>query len=357
MNIVGIDMGKYKSYVVVEREGKVVREEYVETTKEGITGSLQGVDNPTVVLESCSILDRAVNMLEGYKIVAAHPSQVHMISSSMKKTDKNDAHTLIKLYKAGYLPTSYVPSNPTKQLRDLCRAKRFLVSKRTSIKNKIRDVAFRNGIDFENFNSRTKKELEGSSKLLEVLVDNLDCVSNEIKSLESEIASKCKDNSYAKLLKTIPGIGDYSGLGISSEIGEIERFESEGKICAYAGLVPRIFQSGNIERRGHLIKHCDNFIKYLLIECITIHVNRCGRCFICRDYWETRRRCGTKTARVSAARRMLKTMYYMLKLGQDFDSYLRGRGVRQWNSAAMRPSSDCAPLPPDMQVRLPPCGR
>ncbi len=347
MNIVGIDMGKYKSYVVVEKDGTVVREGYVETTREGITGSLLDIEDPTVIVESCSILDWVANILDGYNIVAAHPSQVSLITHSNKKTDKNDAHTLIALYKCGHLPTSWIPPKKLRELRDLCRARRFLVSKRTSMKNKIRDMAFRNGIDFERFNKSMLNALRTSSPLLSVFVGTLDGLESEIHDIDAAIAKEAYDNDYAKLVKTIPGFGDYSSLSISAEIGDINRFANEDKVCAYAGMVQKTYQSGNIERKGHLIKQCNNFIKYLLIECVTIHVNRCGRCFICRNYRFKKRERGTKTARVSAARKLLKVIYYMLKRNQDFGSYLRDRDVRQWNSTALRSSLDCAPLPID----------
>lgn len=338
MNIVGIDMGKDKSYVVVEQDDVTAREGYVETTREGLMSYLQGLENPTIILESCSILDWAVTILDGYKIVAAHPSQVHVISSSMKKTDKNDAHTLIDLWKAGYLPTSYVPEVRIRRLRDLCRSRRFLVSKRTAIKNKLRDIAFRESVPFERFNKTSMNNLRAESCLLSILVDNLECTSKQISGLDLEISKGIPADKYAQLLKTIPGIGNYSALAISAEIGEIGRFANEEKISAYVGLVPRVFQTGNREWKGHLIRKCDDFIKYLLIECVAIHVNRCGKCFICRDYRRAVYEKGPKTARVAAARRLLKVIYYMLKSDQTFWSYLSGKGMRQWNSAAMRPS-------------------
>lgn len=345
MNVIGIDMGKYKSYVVVETNGKVVREGYVETTREGITDSTLGVKDPVIVLESSCLLDNAVAMLDGYNIVAAHPSRVNVITSSMKKTDKNDAHTLIDLYKAGYLPTSYVPPPHIREARDLARARLYLGRRRTSIKNKIRDLAFRKGVMFKGFRRETIEELSGVSPLVKVFIGDLKGISAEMKEIEKQITEMVKSDKYAKLLQTIPGIGNYSGLGLSAEIGDVSRFADEDRICAYAGLVPRVFQTGTKEWKGHLRKDCDKFMKYLLIECVAIHVNRCSRCFICREYYLTRTRKGSKTARVSAARKLLKVIYYMLKLDQDFDSYLRERGMRQWNTAAPRPSLDCAPSP------------
>jgi len=356
MNIVGIDMGKDKSYVVVESDDKVIREGYVATTREGITGSLLGVDNPTIILESCSILDYAMTILDGYKIVAAHPSQVHVITHSNKKTDKNDTHALIDLYKCGHLPTSYVPPKPIRELRDLCRSRRFLGSKRTSVKNKIRDIAFRNGIRFKGFDKATMNELRAASPLNSIFADELDGINRQINALERMISKSLQGSTYAKHLKSIPGVGAYSALAIASEIGDVVRFGNEDGICAYAGLVPRVFQTGNREWKGHLIKQCDNFIKYLLIECIAIHVRRCKKCFVCESYYDIQHERGTKTARISAARKLLKVMYYMLKSDQDFGLYMRDRRARQWNTTAMRSSSDCAP-PATIQVSLPQCGQ
>ena len=50
-------------------------------------------------------------------------------------------------------------------------------------------------------------------------------------------------NTY---LKTIPGVGNYSALIISSEIGDIARFHRPEKLSAYAGIVPSVRNSAEI---------------------------------------------------------------------------------------------------------------
>ena len=49
----------------------------------------------------------------------------------------------------------------------------------------------------------------------------------------------------AELLTTIPGVGPYTVLLIYSEIGDIRRFSDPEKLCSYAGLAPRVEQSGS----------------------------------------------------------------------------------------------------------------
>ena len=54
------------------------------------------------------------------------------------------------------------------------------------------------------------------------------------------------------VLDTIPGIGALLGLTLASEIGDVARFGSPRKLIGYAGLAPKINQSGDRSRTGAL---------------------------------------------------------------------------------------------------------
>lgn len=147
MDIVSIDLGKRNSYVVVEKGGTVVKEGYTTTTKEGFDEFFGIVDKPTLIAESSCTLDRAATIIEysspDSNIIVAHPMKVKIISESFNKTDKNDAHTLLDLYKAKYLPQSYLPEKKIRDERNLCRNRNFPIKQRTAIKNRIHDQAYR----------------------------------------------------------------------------------------------------------------------------------------------------------------------------------------------------------------------
>ena len=53
---------------------------------------------------------------------------------------------------------------------------------------------------------------------------------------------------------TIPGIGEPLGLTIASEIGDIGRFPTAGKLVGYSGLTARIKQSGQSSHVGRISK-------------------------------------------------------------------------------------------------------
>ena len=93
----------------MEDNGKLVKEGYVETTKDGFSTFFGQVDNPKLIVEASSTVNRIANMFEGYNLTVAHPAKVKLIAQSVKKTDKVDAHTIMDLYKKDYLPKSYLP--------------------------------------------------------------------------------------------------------------------------------------------------------------------------------------------------------------------------------------------------------
>jgi hypothetical protein len=118
---IAIDLGKWKSYVVMEDNDRVVKEGYTETTKDRFSTFFGKVDNPKIIVEASSTINRIANIFEGYDITVAHPAKVKLIAQSVKKTDKVDAHTIMDLYKKDYLPKSYLPSKKIRDMRDICR--------------------------------------------------------------------------------------------------------------------------------------------------------------------------------------------------------------------------------------------
>ena len=159
MNI-AIDLGKQKSYVVMEDNDIQIKEGYVETTKESFTEFFGDTKNPNLIVEASSTLNRIANMFEEYaNITVANPTKVRLIAESVKKTDKVDAHVLMDLYKKDYLPRSYLPPKEIRDARDLCRDRALLVKQSTGLKNKIRYHAYCLGINFKTFSKKKIKEL------------------------------------------------------------------------------------------------------------------------------------------------------------------------------------------------------
>lgn len=98
-------------------------------------------------------------MLPQHEIRAANPYKVRLIAESLNKTDRNDAHILLDLFKRSYMPESYLSPDDIRECMNICRNRYFLVRQRIAVKNGIRDQAFRLGLDFKGY---TKRNLDMS---------------------------------------------------------------------------------------------------------------------------------------------------------------------------------------------------
>ena len=317
-----MDVGKNRTYGIIEKDGEIMKEGYVLTSKEEFSKFLEGIGEATVIVEASSTIDRIVSFLPGYNIRVANPLKVRLIAESMNKTDRNDAHILLDLYKKSYMPESYLPSREISDARNVCRNRNFLIRQRTAIKNRIRDQSYRLGIDFSGYNKKNISMLSEASPVLKILINDVENVNQQIDEIDLQIADKWESNRYAKIIETIPGIGKYGSLAIASEIGDVERFPREDNISSYAGLVPRIYQSGAREYKGHITSG-NKFLKYILVECVQVHVMLEADSDITEAYRRIKLRSGANKAKIAAARHLLRMIYYMLKRGQSYDSYER----------------------------------
>ena len=69
------------------------------------------------------------------------------------------------------------------------------------------------------------------------------------------------------VIMTIPGIGSTNGGMILGEIGDIHRFSTPGKLLAFAGLDPSVYQSGNFQaKKTRMSKRGSRVLRYALMN-------------------------------------------------------------------------------------------
>jgi transposase len=103
---------------------------------------------------------------------------------------------------------------------------------------------------------------------------------------------------------------------IAAEIGEIERFASPAKPAGYSGLCPRVYQSGESDRRGPLSKQGPRYLRWALVEAATV---ACRHPIYRERYERTKRRLGKQRGpKVDLARRLAEAIWHMLSRNQPF---------------------------------------
>ncbi len=94
----------------------------------------------------------------------------------------------------------------------------------------------------------------------------IDLLDERIGPLDQELRPLAAADARVVLLDTIPGVGELLGLTLASEIGDISRFASPRKLIGYAGLAPRINQSGDRSRTGALSKAGSRTLRWAAVE-------------------------------------------------------------------------------------------
>lgn len=132
-----------------------------------------------------------------------------------------------------------------------------------------------------------------------------------------------KHDPNAQLLESIPGVGRFTALTLSSEIDKINRFSDSHKLCTYAGIVPSVRNSANTIHHCKITRRGSNMLRYVLVESIHSHVRYAKDSNITKFYLRLAKKRGTSKAAVTAASKLLRIIYWMLKYDMTFDQCIR----------------------------------
>jgi transposase len=225
-----------------------------ELSKEDVLG-VESISNTRYFVE------QIVDCIKEVKII--NPSQFSVICKSVKKTDKNDAKTIAEFLSKGMVPEARLKEKTAAQINSLASTRDKFVKLRTVLKNKIHNLLNANGIDTSREEFSSKESLSSVLKYkvdpivkveLRIIVREITSLNESIKELDKELEERGKDMEGFESITSIKGVGKKSGAILLSVIGKIDDFENEKKLAAYFGIVPRVYQSNEKERQGHITK-------------------------------------------------------------------------------------------------------
>jgi len=330
MNYIGIDLHKKFSQVTVLGEGGEIKERVkIDNREEVLNRHFNNFDEPSkVVIEATFSWGWLADYLQSRKIevMLAHPQKVKAIASAQIKTDKVDSLILAKLLRADMIPTAYFCPKPLREVKEVLRSRASLVGLKTQVKNKIHSLLHKYNIredeKFSDLFGKSGKEFLNSLELgeyttpvLKRYLETLSFLEEEIKKTSVDLRQVFEKDEVAQFLERLPGIGFYTAIILSKEIGNIGRFFSAKHLCSYAGLVPSTYQSGEHTRHGK-IKQGNKYIRWVLIEAVpkTIGKDKVLNAF----YQKIKAKKGHNKAKVATARKMLGQIWYLLKTKQSF---------------------------------------
>jgi transposase len=323
---VGLDVHKrYSYYAMVDGRGIEVKKDRFRTTGEELKGFASTLpEGSQVAIEASASGSFVYEQLDeqGVEVHLAHPTMVKPFAKKHVKTDKIDAIVLAQLLRMEYLPESYVPGEEMRDLRTLVRHRAGLVRIRTSLKNRVHALLTMEGVQppavSDLFGKRGREFLE-TVKIREprrLALDNylrvLDVLSERITKVEETLQEKAELTKEVGWLESLPGIGFHNALLILSELGEVTRFSSPQALVCYAGLVPKVAQSGDHVRYGHINRQSNGFLRWALIQSAWSAVRSSTPNRFQRIYQKVKARRGTKVAIVATARHLAESVYWVL---------------------------------------------
>jgi transposase len=215
-------------------------------------------------------------------IKVANPSKMTWIYRTSKKNDKIDARKMAVLLSIGELPEVYMPSKAIRQWRETILHRKKMVCKATQVKNRIRATfkakgyskAYDKGSWWKKSNRTWMKEVcqesINTSELWHIHADNLieelELLENQIKKITSYLDEYLDKKPGCKLLMSIPGIGPRTAESILAYTDDIGRFSNYKQYCSYFGLTPKLDESGQNRRLGHISKHGPSVVRGFLCE-------------------------------------------------------------------------------------------
>lgn len=152
------------------------------------------------------------------------------------------------------------------------------------------------------------------------LIKNLKEHLDEAEKTVNEMIKLAQDLPDFTIIKSIPGIGDNLAARILAEIGDISKFRSFNQLIAYAGIDPRIYESGqqtgehmHITKKGNKRLRC---LLYLAVTC-SIRLKRDDNKI--KDYYIKKKQQSnplcSKAAKIACANKLLRIIYNMCKNG------------------------------------------
>ena len=157
---------------------------------------------------------------------------------------------------------------------------------------------------------------ETSDFLIESYVKSINCLSEQIDSIEKQIIEAVRKLDTHIL--SIPGIAEISAGSIIAEFGDIKNFESPEKMLAFAGLEPSIRQSGTLSTEGHMVKHGSGYLRNTIMRVVNSLVMHDQ---VFNEYYNKKRDEGKHhlVAQSHVAKKLIRIIYTLEIKDIDYD--------------------------------------
>ena len=290
-------------------------------------------------------------------LTVSNPHKMTWVYRTSKKNDRIDSRKQAVLLSIGEVPPVHIPKREVRQWRATIQQRRGTVNRIVSVKNRIRALLKANGLtqpphkgswwkaaNVQWMRQQAQDWTEASPEQLwrvhlTDLLEEFKLLGSQLKGVTQYLDRTLEGHPGGTLLMSIPGAGPRTAEAILAYTDDVQRFARSKQYGAYFGLTPKLDESGQTRRLGHISKEGPSVVRWLLVESVwrAIQKSPAIKAFYEQIVGGQNQR--KKVAVVATARKLLMIMRAMLKTGELFNEELV-RPQRERNQPAVNPQNN-----------------
>jgi transposase len=215
----------------------------------------------------------------GHDCTVVAPSLIPKKAGERVKTNRRDAVTLARLFRAGELASVWVPDAVHEAVRDLVRAREAAAQDLRRKRQQLLSFLLRHGRIFSGRQHWSRAHLRWLAQqqfdhpaqqiVFQDAVDAIDDAATRLHRLDEQVAAIVPSWSMAPVVdayQAMRGVSFVVAVTFVAEIGDVRRFDNPRQLMAFLGLVPSERSTGERVRRAGLTLAGNKRARRVLIE-------------------------------------------------------------------------------------------
>ena len=215
----------------------------------------------------------------GHDCTVVAPSLIPKKSGERVKTNRRDAVSLARLFRAGELTSVWVPDTVHEAVRDLVRARETASQDLRRKRQQLLSFLLRHGRIFSGRQHWSRAHLRWLAQqkfdhpaqqiVFQDAVDAIDDAAARLRRLDEQVAAIVPSWSMAPVVaayQAMRGVSFVVAVTFVAEIGDLRRFDNPRQLMAFLGLVPSERSTGERVRRAGLTLAGNKRARRVLIE-------------------------------------------------------------------------------------------